>query len=640
MIRRAALLVVVGLAIAFPSANVSATPAADPYSPVMVVLDSSGSMKARDAGGTGTRMDAAKRAVSTMVDGLPAEAQVGLTVYGTGTGSAGSEKAAGCRDVQVVHPVGTANKPALKAAVNRAQARGYTPIGQSLRTAAAALPKEGQRSIVLVSDGEDTCAPPQPCEVAKELHRQGIDLHVHTIGFRVGAAARAQLACIAQTTGGTYHDADDASTLTGVLGRVTERALRHYEPIGKPITGTNDPTTAPVVAPGQYVDTLDSQEERFYAVDLREGETLYFAGTAIFPRGNVRDVEALDIRITGPGGADCYQRERQLHTRAKQDGGSVSTVLRWDELADGTSQSRTCDEAGRYTLRLTRDNKGNDRVPVELLVRVEPPVTGGKGEPAQAALVEFAGQPAGAGQGVRGGGSFNEATTLAGPGRYGETVYYGEQLFYRVKLDWGQGLAYRITYGGVPDGETVNIATSLYNPVRDEIDSDTTAYTGETKTLPFDGKPIATTRVMYLNRDGGAADIRKMAVDGWYYIMVKLGAADGAGGVPITIDLAVAGTKVSGPEYSTSPESTPSATAEPSSSETPTTSPSSSEGPSGTANGPIDGKTTESDSSTLLPWAIGGGAALLAVAGVAIALILRNRRPSAPTGPMGPTWPN
>ncbi|TCC34875.1 vWA domain-containing protein [Kribbella sindirgiensis] len=623
MIRRAALLAVVGLAIALTSANAAATPAADPYSPVMVVLDSSGSMKARDAGGPGTRMDAAKRAVSSMVDGLPAQARVGLTVYGAGTGSAGSEKAAGCRDVQVVQPVGAVNKPALKAAVNRAQARGYTPIGQSLRTAAAQLPAEGQRSIVLVSDGEDTCAPPQPCEVAKELHRQGIDLHVHTIGFRVGAAARAQLACIAQTTGGTYHDADDAGTLTGVLGRVTEKALRHYEPIGKPVTGTNDPTTAPLVAPGQYVDTLNSQEERFYTVDLKDGETLYFAGTAIFPRGNVRDVEALDIRITGPGGADCNKRERQLHTRAKADGGSLSTVLRWDELADGTSQSRTCDEAGRYTLRLTRDNKGTDRVPVELLVRVEPPVTGGKGDPEQAARVEFAGQPAGAGLAVRGGGSFNEATTLAGPGRYAETVYYGEQLFYRVKLDWGQGLAYRITYGGVPDGKTVNVATSLFNPVRDEIDSDTTAYTGNTMTLPYNGKPIATTRVMYLNREGGAADIRKMAVDGWYYIMVKLGAADGAGGVPVKIDLAVAGTKVNGPEYNTvdsTPEATPS--------ETPTSSPSSTpENGSGTASGPIDGRATSDDSGSALPWVIGGAAGLLAVTGVAIALILRNRRP-------------
>ena len=66
-------------------------------SPVMVVLDSSGSMTARDAGGSGTRMDAAKRAVGSMVDGLPAQAPVGLTIYGAGTGSSGAEKAAGCR---------------------------------------------------------------------------------------------------------------------------------------------------------------------------------------------------------------------------------------------------------------------------------------------------------------------------------------------------------------------------------------------------------------------------------------------------------------------------------------------------------------------------------------------------------------
>jgi Ca-activated chloride channel family protein len=322
---------------------------------------------------------------------------------------------------------------------------------------------------------------------------------------------------------------------------------------------------------------------------------------------------------------------------AKSDGGGLSTVLRWDKLADGTGQDTTCDTPGRYSLRITRDNKGTDRVPVELLVRVEPPVTGGKGDPTQAARVEFAGRPSGAGKAVRGGGSFNEATTLAGPGRYAETVFYGEQLYYRVKLDWGQGLAYRVTYGGVPDGQTVNVRTALFNPVRDEIDTDTAAYTGETKTLPTNGKPIATSRVMYLNRDSDDTDIPKMAVDGWYYLVVKLGSADAAAsGVPIKIDLAVAGTKVDGPEYSTvgsTPEPTPTGTPEPSASSTPTDSGNTASTPV-EAGGPIEGTATEKDSASTLPWVIGGAAALLAVAGVGIALILRTRRPS------GPTWPH
>ena len=87
----------------------------------------------------------------------------------------------------------------------RAAASGYTPIGESLRVAARGLPAEGPRSIVLVSDGEDACTPPPPCEVAKQLKQSGrIDLVVHTIGFKVGAAARAQLTCIASATGGGF----------------------------------------------------------------------------------------------------------------------------------------------------------------------------------------------------------------------------------------------------------------------------------------------------------------------------------------------------------------------------------------------------------------------------------------------------
>ncbi|WP_329000205.1 VWA domain-containing protein [Kribbella sp. NBC_00709] len=642
MIRRlAAVAALPVLTAVFAFGNAAPADAEGELSPVMVVLDSSGSMTARDVGGSGTRMDAAKRAVGSMIDGLPAQAPVGLAIYGAGTGSSGSEKAAGCRDVRVVQPVKAGDKPAIKRAVNAAQASGYTPIGQSLRTAAAQLPAEGQRSIVLVSDGEDTCAPPQPCDVAKDLHRQGIDLHVHAIGFRVDAKARAQLACIAQSTGGTYHDAADADALLGVLGRVTDRALRHYEPTGQPITGTADPVTAPTMTPGQYLDTLDPVEERFYAADLKAGDTAYFAATAVFPRGNPRDLEVLDIKITGPGGADCYRSERELHTRAKQDGGALTTVLSWNGTVPGSSKPKGCSVPGKYVFRVTRDSKdGTDRVPLELQLRIEPPVTGSFGEPAQTGLVDFAQQPAGAVRPVRGGGSFNEATTLPGAGRYGETIYNGEELYYRVKLDWGQGLAYRVTYGAVPDAGTTNIRTGLFSPVRSEIKFDTTAYTGTTNILPSSGKAIATPRTAYLNRNVNDAVIRESSIDGWYYIVVKLGApvAHEAGGVPVTIDVAVAGDKVAGPAYGTSTEETPSSPAP--STETPSAGQSTPSG-SGTTAGQSSGGDTKpaaDQTGSSLPWIILGAVLLLIVAIVVAALILRRRKAPTPQAPPG--YPN
>ncbi len=60
----------------------SAASAADaPADRLVLVLDSSGSMKEPAAGG-GTKIDAAKSALDQVVDRLPDEAQVGVRVFG------------------------------------------------------------------------------------------------------------------------------------------------------------------------------------------------------------------------------------------------------------------------------------------------------------------------------------------------------------------------------------------------------------------------------------------------------------------------------------------------------------------------------------------------------------------------------
>jgi Ca-activated chloride channel family protein len=80
--------------------------------------------------------------------------------------------AAGCQDVTTtLSPLRPADAKALGTAVDGIQASGFTPIGPALRKAAAMLPANGPGSIVLVSDGVDTCAPPSSCEVAAQLHR-------------------------------------------------------------------------------------------------------------------------------------------------------------------------------------------------------------------------------------------------------------------------------------------------------------------------------------------------------------------------------------------------------------------------------------------------------------------------------------
>ena len=68
----------------------------------------------KDAGNGGTRLDAAKQAVSELVDRLPAGAPIGLRVYGSKMAETSREEA--CRDTELTIPVGPLDKEQLDAA--------------------------------------------------------------------------------------------------------------------------------------------------------------------------------------------------------------------------------------------------------------------------------------------------------------------------------------------------------------------------------------------------------------------------------------------------------------------------------------------------------------------------------------------
>ncbi len=586
------------------------------YAPTMLVLDASGSMLAADPGG-GTKMDAAKDAVRGFVTAAPAASKVGLSVYGTATGSSAAEQAAGCRDVRVLRAPETIDKPALIEAVDRIVPSGYTPIGASLRAAAQALPASGPRSIVLVSDGIDTCAPPDPCEVARELSRQGTRIVVHAIGFGVDEAARAQLACIAQTTGGTYTDAADGKILEQVLPRVSAAALRNYAPAGARITGTPTYRNAPAAVPGQYLDTIGRKTPRYYAVDVPQGATAYFSGTVSFPRGGEGALSnnRLDLRVYGAEGQDCHVYENELATRSS-DGVTLTVAEVWKGATDTAAAGgkRNCTGGGRYYFSLewahVADN-APETLPLEMNVGVEPPVSDA-GPAAAATETEFH-DPGGAAVPVTGGGSFNVAAPLAGSGSYSDTLQRGEFVFYRVKLEWGQGLAYRVRYAAT-QGHGVeyisNINTTLYAPYRKEIASDTTSYGGAENVLPTGRPALATAPVRYANRTANDNKLRDQALAGWYYIAVAVGPPihdEGkAGPVPIRLELNVTGEREPGPSYGGAAQQ-----------ET--------FGSEDRAPGDSAAPLTASDDAMPLVWILAAALGGVVVAGVLVAVLLRRR---------------
>ena len=294
---------------------------------VELVLDVSGSMKAADIDGE-TRMVVAKRAFNDVVDALPETTQLGIRVLGATYG--GKDKKLGCRDTQQIVKVGQVNRVAAKNAIATLQPTGFTPIGLALRSAAKDLEGAGAaRRIVLITDGEDTCTPPDPCDVARQLAAQGTDLVVDTLGLAPDEKTRKQLVCVAQATGGTYAAAQSEEELTDRIKQLVNRAAKPVPVTPAVVAGAKDCATAPLLAAGVYTDRELIGEHRFYRVAVGADEELRASVSIALDRPLNRDYGVLLRAAT----VDGRELVRGL------DAGSgrsdvISAGLRWSLTAD------------------------------------------------------------------------------------------------------------------------------------------------------------------------------------------------------------------------------------------------------------------------------------------------------------------
>ena len=165
----------------------------------------------------------------------------------------------------------------INAAVARATPTGFTPIGYFLQQAATDFPGKGQRTLVLVSDGEDTCGTPTPSVAARRLDAQGIVVRVDTVGLSLQGndRARRQLKRVAAATGGRYYPADGTAALTQRLVTASQRAVARFKASGEPIAGGPAATQATEMQAGtDYVDDIRPGEARFYSFPAGTGQVV------------------------------------------------------------------------------------------------------------------------------------------------------------------------------------------------------------------------------------------------------------------------------------------------------------------------------------------------------------------------------
>ncbi|MEH1016697.1 VWA domain-containing protein [Micromonospora sp. CPCC 206060] len=286
-----------------PPATADEEPPPEPPK-VELVLDVSGSMRARDIDGR-SRIAVAQQAFNEVVDALPDNTQLGIRVLGATY--PGKDKKIGCQDTQQIVPVGPVDKNQAKAAVATLRPTGFTPVGLALRAAAQDLGTGATtRRIVLITDGEDTCAPPDPCEVARELAAQGTRLVVDTLGLAPDEKVRRQLLCIAAATGGTYTAAQSVEELTGRIKQLVDRARDTYTQTPALVGGGEQCADAPLLAPGVYTDRERFSEHRWYRVPVRPGQELRASVSIALDRPVNRDYGVL-LRATAPDGRELVR---------------------------------------------------------------------------------------------------------------------------------------------------------------------------------------------------------------------------------------------------------------------------------------------------------------------------------------------
>lgn len=504
-------------------------------SPTMVVLDSSGSMVNNDAGGQ-TRIDAARDAARTFIDGAGDDAPLGLVTYGGNTGETPEDYDAGCRDITVVTGPESGTSAEMIDHVESLEPRGYTPIGDALRAAADELPDDGARTIVLVSDGIATCTPPPVCEVAEELKHQGVDLVINTVGFNVDAAAREELQCIADAAGGTYADASDAESLAEEMNRAAHRTYRAYESDLELIEGGAAVEDAAEVSRGTdaFRTTLPAPESdspsaattTWFTTPVAEGErVIVTAQTTQLPRLDNWGQGRMVLRPNLEGGGQNCELDEQLSSDPAMAGYQTSTVY-------STAIGDDCDtDSLDISVERSGDWRADEDVEIEVTVtRLGIPDV--SGVPAPVDSVGDApdiGAPSPEAGEVTPGVWFTDATELGAGESVRADIVPGETQFFRIPVEHGQQLGYSATIVDEATGfEAPSVSSMLsftaYNEARAEVTR------GDNMPVRQDRELTSgyTAPILFTNRFGGPeeegspdSDAARVWQGGTQYLAVK-----------------------------------------------------------------------------------------------------------------------
>lgn len=197
---------------------------------VEIVLDCSGSMAKRINGES--MMNIAKSSIGKVLSEMPANANVGVRVFGHKGDNSNAKKEESCNANELIHPIKKLDVQGIESDLASLKPTGWTSISKSIEEGTKDLSKfKGKKNLnilYIVTDGIETCGE-NPATVAKRLKNEKTDIVLGIVGFNVDATQDNVLKEIAKAGGGYYSSARDADKLTSELQRIHELSYTNYK---------------------------------------------------------------------------------------------------------------------------------------------------------------------------------------------------------------------------------------------------------------------------------------------------------------------------------------------------------------------------------------------------------------------------
>lgn len=279
-------------------------------SPIIFIYDASGSMWGQMQGKT--KMEIATEVLSTTVNKLPPNQNVGLVAYG-------HRKKGDCKDVETLVSMENSSKSEINSSLKKIKPLGMTPLAYAASQVIDGLRKSKKKAtIILITDGIESCDG-NICNVVTAAKKEGIDFRLHIVGFGLKANETEQLKCAANAGEGKYYDAADASGLSDVMNEATA------ETVDKPKGNVSVYAVKNGVAIDAWVKAYDVVAKRAPISVRTYKDTAYFYLPPSKYNFEVTPLEGSDVKMVSVEGIQSFE-DKITHKTISFDGGKIGVT--------------------------------------------------------------------------------------------------------------------------------------------------------------------------------------------------------------------------------------------------------------------------------------------------------------------------